>query len=96
MSSIFKHNLKSVPKSKLKLRGRRYKIPNESIRDFGGEHNSVGYRMIQMKLIRQQNKEHAYLMGMLDEIRYKTTGKCACRLCKWIENRQRVRREVRT
>ena len=92
MSSIFKHNLKSIPKSWIKQRGRRYAIPKEKMKDFGGPHDERGYRMGQIRLTRWLNKEHAYLMGMLDEMRYKTTGECGCRLCKWMKKRQEARK----
>lgn len=96
MSSIFKHNLRSVPKSWIKQGGRKYAIPKEKLKDFGGPHDERGYRWIQMKLIRQQNREHANLMGMLDELRARVDQECGCRLCKWIKARKSARGEVRT
>lgn len=94
MSSIFKHNLRSVPKSWIKQRGRRYAIPKEALKDFGGPHDERQYRLIQIKLTRQLNREHANLMGMLDELRARVDQQCGCRLCKWIKARQAKRRLV--
>ena len=88
MSSIFKHNLRSVPKSWIKQKGRRYAIPKEKLKDFGGPHGELGYRMVQIKLTRQLNREHAALMGMLDELRARIDQECGCRVCKWVKKVQ--------
>ena len=65
MSSVFKHRLNAVPKSWIKGRGRKYAMPKEKLRDFGGL-TPLSTRMVQMKLIRQHNKEHAILMAAVD------------------------------
>ena len=75
--------LRSIPKEWVKKKGRAYRVPKEPIRNFVPSDDSKAVSIITNKMIREQAKEAARLMSIIQEVGFDRGKKwCDCATCR--------------